>query len=110
MFKNIIFIVVITSSVSWTMGVKMVKIVPKKELGCIKGLGVKRINALLDYRKTHQLKSLEELLNVKGIGKGILRNIKNDVKKKVCTQFNELKNNKENNSSKPIKKKNISAK
>ena len=101
--------VVITSSFSWTMGVKMLQTVPKKELGCIKGLGVKRINALLDYRKTHQLKSLEELLNVKGIGKGILKNIKNDVKKKVCTQFNEPKKNMENNSTKIIKKKNISA-
>ena len=100
--------VVITSSVSWTMGVKMVQTVPKKELGCIKGLGIKRINALLDYRKKHQLKSLEELLNIKGIGKGILKNIKDDVKKKVCTQFNEPKN-RENNSTKIIKKKNISA-
>ncbi len=101
--------VVITSSFSWTMGVAMVQTVPKKELGCIKGLGIKRINALLEYRKTHKLKSLEELLNVKGIGKGILENIKSDKKKKVCTQFNEPKKNVENNSSRVIKKKNISA-
>ena len=100
--------IIITSSFAWTMGVAMVQTVSKKELGCIKGLGVKRINALLEYRKTHRLKSLEELLNVKGIGKGILKNIKNDNKKKTCTQFNEAKT-KVNNRIKIIKKKNISA-
>jgi len=86
------------------MSATMVQTISKDKLGCIKGLGVKRVQAITEYRKTHTIDSLEALLNVKGIEKGILNNIKEDKQKKVCTNFNqEKKQNREN------RKKNITA-
>ena len=75
------------SSLLWPMSAVDVQSATKNTLGCIKGLGKKRVEALVSYRKTHTLNSLEELLEVKGIGKGILNNIKTDAHKKVCTNF-----------------------
>lgn len=89
MFKKIVLVLLIGSSLSFAMSASMVQSVQKEKLGCIKGLGVKRVNAIVLYRKNHSIESLEELLNVKGIGKAILRNIKEDKEKKVCTRFSE---------------------
>jgi competence ComEA-like helix-hairpin-helix protein len=90
MFRKIVLVSMICSSFSLAMSVSTVQTVKKEKLGCIKGLGVKRVEAIISYRKSHELSSLEELLNVKGIGKGILNNIKEDKEKKVCTNFKPL--------------------
>jgi len=103
MLKKIVLALFIASSLAFAMSVSIVQTVSKNKLGCIKGLGVKRVNAIVAYRKSHNLNSLEELLNVKGIGKAILRNIKEDKEKKVCTRFDKEDVKKEN------KKKEISA-
>ena len=103
MFSKIVLTVVFLSSLSWTMSASMVQKASKSELGCIKGLGKKRVEALIRYRQHEQLSSLDELLKVKGIGKATIKNIKNDVKKRVCTTFNESSKKKKN-------KKKISAK
>ena len=89
MFKKIVLVLLVGSSLSFAMSASMVQSVQKEKLGCIKGLGVKRVNAIVLYRKNHSIESLDELLNVKGIGKAILRNIKEDKEKKVCTRFSE---------------------
>ncbi len=52
----------------------------KSELMSIKGIGAKKAEAIIKYRKSHKLKSADDLLKVKGIGKGIVKNVKNDVK------------------------------
>ena len=103
MFKKIVLVLLVGSSLSFAMSASMVQSVQKEKLGCIKGLGVKRVNAIVLYRKNHSIESLDELLNVKGIGKAILRNIKEDKEKKVCTRFSEKDVKKEH------KKKAISA-
>jgi len=53
-----------------------------EEFSSIKGIGDKKAKAIVEYRKSlgGKFKSIEDLLNVKGIGKKTLENIKNDVK------------------------------
>ena len=47
-----------------------------KQLAAIKGIGVKKAQAIIDYRQDNgDFVSLEQLLNVKGIGKGTLKKI-----------------------------------
>ena len=107
MFRKIILVLLIGSSFSFAMSANMVQSVKKEKLGCIKGLGVKRVNALITYRKNHHINTLDELLNIKGIGKVILKNIKEDKEKKVCTNFTKRVVKKDRK--KEHKKKNISA-
>ena len=76
-------------SLSWAMSASTLQTISKEELGCIKGLGVKRVNLIIDFRRSHKINSLEDLLDIKGIGKGTVRNIEEDREKKVCTNFNK---------------------
>lgn len=91
MLKKILMNLILISSFSLAMSASMVETVSKDKLGCIKGLGVKRVEAIVIYRKSHEIDTLEELLNIRGIGKGILSNIKNDTQKKSCTKFSTSK-------------------
>jgi len=84
MFKKIVLLSIVSLSYSMAMSATMVQSAEKGKLGCIKGIGLKRMNAILEYRKRDTIDTLEEMLNIKGIGKGILKNIKNDVQKKSC--------------------------
>ena len=102
MFGKIVLVLIVGSSFSWTMSASTVQTVSKEKLGCIKGLGVKRVNALIVYRKNNTINSLDELLNVKGIGKATLKNIKEDKQKKVCTQLSEPREKKSENKKKEI--------
>lgn len=79
----------IISSLSWSMSVSMLQTISPEKLGCIEGLGEKRLQAIVQYRNKHQLKSLEELLNIKGIGKATLKNIREYKTKKKCTTFKQ---------------------
>jgi len=89
MFRKIVLVLLVGSSFSFAMSANMVQSAEKEKLGCIKGLGAKRVEAIVLYRKNNPIESLDELLNVKGIGKAILKNIKEDKEKKVCTRFSE---------------------
>ena len=47
-----------------------------EQLATIKGIGVKKAQAIIDYRKEHgKFASLDDLINVKGIGEGTLKKI-----------------------------------
>ena len=83
MFSKIILALILSSSLIFAMSASVVQTIAKEELACIKGLGLKRVNLIVSYRNKHKINSLEELLSVKGIGKVILQNIKNDKEKKV---------------------------
>ena len=56
----------------------------KDELMCIKGIGDKKADMLIKYRKSNKLKSAEDLLAIKGFGKGLVKNVKNNVKSVAC--------------------------
>ena len=45
---------------------------PKSELMQLKGIGKKKAEAIVVYRKSHCFKSVDALVNVKGIGKKTL--------------------------------------
>ena len=103
MFKKIVITSAIFTIASSAMSVSTLQDAPKNQLGCIKGLGKKRVESIVSYRSTHTIDSLNELLNIRGIGKAILKNIKTDIKKKKCTTFNQEEKEKKS------RKKNIKA-
>ncbi len=50
------------------------------ELTALNGIGTNRAEAIVRYRDAHgPFSSVEELLNVPGIGEGILNDIRNDI-------------------------------
>jgi len=56
----------------------------KDELMCIKGIGEKKANSILKYRKSNKLKSAEDLLEIKGFGKVLVKNVQKNVKSVAC--------------------------
>jgi len=52
----------------------------KEELMGIKGIGEKRANSIIKYRKSHKINTIDDLKNVDGIGAATINNIKKDVK------------------------------
>ncbi len=73
-------IVLFMLSISFMFATINVQTATKSELMSIKGIGQKKADAIIKYRKSHKLKSANDLLKVKGIGPGIVKNIKNNVK------------------------------
>ena len=84
MFKVFFMAVVLSSTTLFALSLSQVEKASPKELGCIKGIGVKKFQNIVDYEKNNRLKSVDDLLNVRGVGKVILKNIKEDVIKKAC--------------------------
>lgn len=56
----------------------------KDELMCIKGIGEKKASAIIKYRKSHKLKSADDLIEIKGFGKALIKNIQKNVKSVAC--------------------------
>ena len=56
-----------------------------QELHLLKGIGYKKAVAIMEYRKKHPFKKIEDIMNVKGIGKKIFENIKS----KICVDCKE---------------------
>ena len=76
----------------------------KDELMCIKGIGDKKASAILKYRKSHKLKSADDLLDIKGFGKALVKNVQNDVKSLACAGKKSAKKSPKNKPSKSSKK------
>jgi len=82
--RRVLFLILIFSLDIFAMSAYELQVVDKKTLSCIKGIGEKRLNAILEYRKGHRLTTLDDLLNIPKIGKKTIENIKNNIKKKSC--------------------------
>ncbi|NQY53949.1 MAG: helix-hairpin-helix domain-containing protein [Campylobacteraceae bacterium] len=54
----------------------------KNELMTIKGIGEKKAELLILFRKSNKINNLNDLSKIKGFGPKLISNIKNDVKKK----------------------------
>ena len=72
----------------------------KDELMCIKGIGEKKASAIMKYRKSHKLKSAEDLLEIKGFGKALVKNVQKDIKSVACGGKKSSKKSTINKSSK----------
>jgi len=53
-----------------------------QELHSLKGIGHKKALAIMEYRKKHPFKTIEEIMNVKGIGKKTFEKIKDEIEVK----------------------------
>ena len=56
----------------------------KDELMCIKGIGEKKASAVMKYRKSHKLKSAKDLLEIKGFGPALVKNVEKNIKSVAC--------------------------
>ncbi len=55
----------------------------KAELMNIKGVGEKKAQMIIDYRKKQKINNPEELMTLKGFGKVLISNIKNNLQVKT---------------------------
>jgi competence protein ComEA len=55
-----------------------------KELSSLKGIGVKKAEAIVTFRKGHCFKSVDEIVKVKGIGKKFLQQNKKNLEAGKC--------------------------
>lgn len=51
----------------------------KEELMTLKGIGESKANLIIEYRNNQSFKSIEEIMNIKGIGNKIFENIKDNL-------------------------------
>lgn len=61
----------------------------KEELMEIKGIGEKKAEQIIEYRKKNKINSPEDLKNIKGIGDNIVNNVKNNIT--VSNEKKEIK-------------------
>ncbi len=92
MIKKLLIVMLLLST--YLIAAMNVQTASKAELMSISGIGEKKANAIIKYRKTDKLKSTDDLLKVKGIGKGIIRNVKGNVKSKTKGAKNQSKKEK----------------
>jgi competence protein ComEA len=66
----------------------------KDELMSIKGIGDKKADQIIEYRKTNKINSPDDLKNIKGFGDSIVGNVKNadsSTKEKLTKKVEEKK-------------------
>jgi len=97
--KKILFFMAL--SVSFLFSAINIQTASKDELMCIKGIGDKKATAILNYRKSNKIKSADDLINIKGFGKGIIANVKAGKKSIACGSKKTAKKSK---SKKVVKK------
>lgn len=49
----------------------------REELIAIKGIGPKKADQIIEYRKTNKITSAEDLKKIKGFGNSVVNNVKN---------------------------------
>jgi len=79
--KKILVMLALTASFLAAINVQKAS---KDELMCIKGIGEKKASSIIKYRKSHKLKSAQDLLEIKGFGKALVKNVQKDIKSVAC--------------------------
>ena len=49
------------------------------ELESLKGIGKAKAETIIEYRKQHKFKKIEDIMKIKGIGKKLFEKIKNEI-------------------------------
>lgn len=97
-------ILVLTTSLVFGMSVDELNKASKEDLLKINGIGSKKADAIIKYRKDNPFKSISDVENVKGVGKALAENIKNDVYKKAKTKKTTKKKEEDTKKSRKEKK------
>jgi len=105
--KKILFFMTITLSLLSALNPQKAS---KDELMCIKGIGEKKASAIIKYRKKNKLKSAQGLLEIKGFGKSLVKNVQNDVKSVACGGKKSAKKSKKTDKKKTTTKKKVNDK
>ena len=71
-------------SVSFLFSAMNLQTASKDDLMCIKGIGDKKADAIIKYRKSNQIKSADDLINIKGFAKGLIAKVKKGEKTVKC--------------------------
>ncbi len=79
MFRKLLIAMLFTGSMLFAINLNTAS---KEELMSSKGIGAKKAEYIIKYRKTHKIKSAEDLKNIKGIGDNIVNNVKKGIKNK----------------------------
>lgn len=89
--------VLLMLGVSFMFAAMNLQTATKDELMSIKGIGDKKADQILEYRKTNKINTPEDLTNIKGFGNSIVSNVKNNEKisnEKVIKESVNMKNEK----------------
>lgn len=89
--KKILAILALGSSLLF--GAINLQTASKEELMSIKGIGEKKADQIIEYRKTNKISKPEDLKNIKGFGDNVVGNVQNDVnvKDKASKKIDEIK-------------------
>ena len=74
-----------TLSISFLFSAINLQTASKNELMCIKGIGVKKAEAIIQYRKSNKLVSANDLLKIKGFGKALVEKVKKGEQTVKCS-------------------------
>jgi len=91
MFKKIVSVGLLSVSLLFSMSVSELNKASKEDLMKIKGVGAKKADAIIKYRKSNKFKSIDDVSNVKGVGPALAKNIKNDIKSGKKSKTKEAK-------------------
>ena len=75
---------IVALSVSLLFGAVDINTASKSELITLKGIGEKKADAILEYRKGNCFKSVDSIANVKGIGEKFIEKNRDNLKAGKC--------------------------
>lgn len=82
-------------SISFMFAAMNLQTASKEELMSIKGIGDKKADSIIEYRKTNKINTADDLKNIKGFGDSIISNVKKsnettEVEKKLENKKEEM--------------------
>jgi len=78
------YLVLVLMAVSFVFGSVDINSANEQELSTLKGIGNKKAEAIIAYRKAHCFKKVDEIVDVKGIGKKFLEKNKKNLEVGSC--------------------------